>query len=123
MLFFYNNNLHSNEFSNQNASGSEYKSFRISKEMEVQISDLLSKYHGTNSFHNFTVKKNKDDPSTNRHMKQVKIVEYFDFEGLQYVRILVHGQSFMLHQIRKMIAYVVGIVRGIIYVRFNLIIY
>jgi hypothetical protein len=54
---------------------------------------------GTKSFHNFTIKRRHDDASTARYIKDVRVLDTFEHEGVEFVRILVHGQSFMLHQV------------------------
>lgn len=57
------------------------------------------------NFHNFTVRRRFDDPSTWRIMKQLTISEPFmGNDGIEYVSMRFHGVSFMLHQIRKMVA-------------------
>ena len=40
--------------------------------------------------------------------------DVFEHEGMEFVRLAVHGQSFMLHQIRKMMGLVTAICQGII---------
>ena len=36
----------------------------------------------------------------------------FVSEGVEFVVLTIKGQSFMLHQIRKMVAFVIAVVRG-----------
>jgi tRNA pseudouridine38-40 synthase len=88
--------------------------FRLSEADKVRLNTLLHKYTGTHSFHNFTIRRKPTDSSTNRFIKEVKAVEYFMHDNVEFVRILVHGQSFMLHQIRKMVGFVCAIMRGLV---------
>lgn len=60
------------------------------------------------NFHNFTVRRRFKDPSMWRYMKELTLSEPFMGEdGIEYVSFRFHGVSFMLHQIRKMVAAVV----------------
>lgn len=87
------------------------RSYRISKERVLLIQQLLDIYVGHHNFHNFTLGKSFKDPSANRYMKSLTISEPFVIEGTEWCSIKIHGQSFMLHQIRKMIAMVSLVVR------------
>lgn len=70
---------------------------------------MISKHN----FHNFTVRRRASDPATWRYMKELSISEPFiGADGIEYVSFRLHGVSFMLHQIRKMIAAVVLTTRG-----------
>ena len=51
------------------------------------------------------------DTSASRYMISTKVSDPFVIEGTEWVSIKIHGQSFMLHQIRKMIAMATMVVR------------
>ncbi|ODV63786.1 pseudouridine synthase PUS1 [Ascoidea rubescens DSM 1968] len=89
------------------------RSYRISSERLELIRKAVSKYVGHHNFHNFTIGKLFKDPSSNRFMKSLTVSEPFVIPNTdtEWVSIKIHGQSFMLHQIRKMIAMATFIVR------------
>lgn len=81
------------------------ESYRMPKEEIPKINALLAKYKGTHCFQNFTrmskyVSKNQ---SYRVIMDFVVAGEPFMMEGVECIRLNVHGQSFMIYQIRKMI--------------------
>ncbi|CAB3398729.1 unnamed protein product [Caenorhabditis bovis] len=92
-------------------------SFRIKKETIDEINDILSIYLGTHNFFNYTAKRAFDDMSCNRYIVSFKCGEPFLFkdefrnEEVEFISITVKGQSFVLHQIRKMIGMVITVVR------------
>eukprot|EP00245_Coleochaete_scutata_P005795 TRINITY_DN19662_c0_g2_i1.p1 TRINITY_DN19662_c0_g2~~TRINITY_DN19662_c0_g2_i1.p1 ORF type:complete len:250 (-),score=38.65 TRINITY_DN19662_c0_g2_i1:206-919(-) len=53
------------------------------------------------------------DPASNRYILSFEASKPFTAYGTEFVRCTVIGQSFMLHQIRKMIGSVVAIMRGV----------
>ncbi|XP_053321536.1 pseudouridylate synthase 1 homolog [Spea bombifrons] len=89
-------------------------SFRLPREQFHHINRLLSFYNGTHKYHNFTVKKTAEDPSVWRTMFSVSCAEPFVHHGIEFARILFTGQSFMMHQIRKMIGMIIAVTRGIV---------
>ncbi|EDV22990.1 uncharacterized protein TRIADDRAFT_57795 [Trichoplax adhaerens] len=76
------------------------------------VRDILAMYVGTRNFHNFTSKKAYEDDSAKRYIMQFDCGLPFVRNNLEFVTLTVKGQSFMLHQIRKMIGLMIGIVRG-----------
>ena len=53
------------------------------------------------------------DPSANRYMLRFRAGNAFTVNGQQFVSCTVLGQSFMLHQIRKMMGAVIAVMRGV----------
>lgn len=76
------------------------------------MSQYVKKYEGTKNFHNFSRKMPPNDKSANRYIIKME-VELLDREELsklqntelkhEYFVIKFHGQSFIYHQIRKMV--------------------
>lgn len=92
-------------------------SYRISPETIAEVNDILSIYKGTHNFFNYTAKRAYDDMSSNRYIVSFECKEPFLFrdnfrnEDVEFVQIVVKGQSFVLHQIRKMVGMVICVVR------------
>uniref|UniRef100_A0A2K6F3Q5 Pseudouridine synthase 1 n=1 Tax=Propithecus coquereli TaxID=379532 RepID=A0A2K6F3Q5_PROCO len=88
------------------------ETYRLSPETLQQVNRLLACYKGTHNFHNFTSQKGPREPSARRYILEMLCEEPFVREGLEFAVIKVKGQSFMTHQIRKMVGLVVAIVKG-----------
>lgn len=78
--------------------------YRVSSERLQRLQSVLDKYEGTNNFHNYTVQKTFSDPSARRHIKSFVVNPKPIIIGdTEWLSLKVHGQSFMMHQIRKMV--------------------
>ncbi|XP_047416275.1 pseudouridylate synthase 1 homolog isoform X1 [Sciurus carolinensis] len=88
------------------------ETYRLSTETLQQVNRLLACYKGTHNFHNFTSQKGPREPSARRYILDMYCEQPFLREGLEFAVIKVKGQSFMMHQIRKMVGLVVAIVKG-----------
>ncbi|CAG9856803.1 unnamed protein product [Phyllotreta striolata] len=89
------------------------KDFRLDDETFTRVNKLLENFLGTKNFHNYTSKKKPNDPSAHRFMKSFVMEKPFVNNGVEFAILKVHGQSFMLHQIRKMIGGILAVVRGL----------
>lgn len=87
------------------------RDYRVSAEKLQLFKDAMKQYEGSHNFHNFTLGKTYKDPSARRYMKGTSVSEPFIIEGTEWISIKIHGQSFMLHQIRKMICMASLVVR------------
>ncbi|KAA0203002.1 hypothetical protein HAZT_HAZT006705 [Hyalella azteca] len=87
--------------------------YRISEATLAEVRQLMSEYVGTRNFHNFTIKKKATEANAYRFIQLVEVDDPFVREGVQWVLIRIKGQSFMMHQIRKMIGLVMSICRGL----------
>jgi len=86
--------------------------YRISENVLQRVQEILSKFKGSHNFHNFTSGKLAHDPSAMRYITDFTVGQPFERAGLEYVVLTVTGQSFMLHQIRKMVGLTSTICRG-----------
>lgn len=82
-------------------------------ELRDRLNCILNKYVGTHNFHNFTQGVGAHEPQALRHILSFTVGEPFDINGRKFVACTVLGQSFVLHQIRKMIGLALAIARGV----------
>lgn len=88
------------------------KAHRIHPDRLERVRSSLSRYVGSHKFHNYTIEKTSRDPSATRVMQSFKVGEKpIIINDTEWLSLKVHGQSFMMHQIRKMVSMVALIVR------------
>jgi tRNA pseudouridine38-40 synthase len=102
------------------------REYRIQDVRVQRIQDALKHFLGTKNYHNYTIQKTFKDPSAKRHIKSFNVdtnrilighgqpkdgEPIPDSEKTEWLSLKVHGQSFMMHQIRKMIGMVTLLVR------------
>jgi tRNA pseudouridine38-40 synthase len=88
------------------------RSYRISPSRLGRVRRCLAMYEGTRNYHNFTVQKGYRDPSAKRVIKSFVVNgDPILIGGTEWLSLKVHGQSFMMHQIRKMVGMVALVVR------------
>lgn len=89
----------------------EKRAYRISAERLERVRDAFKQFVGTRNFYNYTIEKTFKDPSAKRHIKSFEVTDPVIINGTEWLSIHVHGQSFMMHQIRKMVGLVMMVVR------------
>ncbi|KAL3093622.1 hypothetical protein niasHT_026660 [Heterodera trifolii] len=95
--------------------------YRISTERIAQIDDLLSIFSGTHNYYNYTARLEHEDQRCKRVVYTFKCDKPFIFmdpfhnHEMEFITLYVHGQSFIMHQIRKMIGVVICVLRGFMY--------
>lgn len=86
--------------------------YRVTPARLAQLQEALDQYVGTRNYHNYTVQKNHNDPSAKRLIKSFQLnPEPVQINDTQWLSLKVHGQSFMMHQIRKMVGMAVLVTR------------
>lgn len=90
-----------------------YEHIRISDNSLRKLNSVLYRYLGTHTFHNFTTNKAMEDPSSNRFIISCYHCHPFMYKNLQFITIKITGQSFMQHQIRKMVGLAIGLTNEI----------
>jgi tRNA pseudouridine(38-40) synthase len=102
---------HGHGFWAQQESALEVAKYRLNEADRAKINNMLSYYKGTHKYHNFTNGKRPDDMSCQRYMMSFTCSKPFLIHGIEFVQLQVVGQSFMLHQIRKMVGLIVHLMR------------
>ncbi|CCJ30624.1 unnamed protein product, partial [Pneumocystis jirovecii] len=87
------------------------KEYRISAERLQLVRDAFKIFEGSHNFHNFTVGKPFNDKSVYRMIRSFTVSDPKVIQEIEWISLKVHGQSFMLHQIRKMVALIILVVR------------
>ncbi|KAL0480454.1 tRNA pseudouridine synthase A, mitochondrial [Acrasis kona] len=88
-------------------------SYRIDAATLERVRTLLNHYVGTRTYMNFTQKsKINGMNSTSRFIKEFTCSDPIVMDGMELVVMKVWGQSFMYNQIRKMIGFILYVLRG-----------
>ncbi|KAI9464234.1 pseudouridine synthase [Boletus coccyginus] len=82
--------------------------WRVSATDVDALRATAKKFEGTHNFHNFTVGREFSDRSNQRHMIKIQIADPAVYGDTEWISVLFHGQSFMLHQRKMMSALVLS---------------
>ncbi|KAI1743921.1 pseudouridine synthase [Xylaria scruposa] len=86
--------------------------YRVTPDRLDQLQEALDKYVGTKNYHNYTIQKSHGDPASKRTIKSFVVNRKpIQINDTEWLSLKVHGQSFMMHQIRKMVGMAVLAVR------------
>lgn len=83
------------------------RAWRLDTAALERVRQVFQEYKGSHNFHNYTIGKDFRDRSATRVMKKLTVSDPRMIHGTEWVSVQFHGQSFMLHQIRKMIGLLV----------------
>ncbi|KAL1227388.1 Pseudouridylate synthase [Trichinella spiralis] len=90
----------------------ERDKFRLDNKDIEEINRILMQYVGTHNFYNFTSGKLHKDESCKRFIIRCECGKRFLYNNIEYLTVDIKGQSFLIHQIRKMIGFCISLIRG-----------
>ncbi|CAG8563258.1 9900_t:CDS:10 [Paraglomus occultum] len=90
----------------------EKRKYRIPADTLHVVRQGFKEYEGTHNFHNFTSGRTYHERSCDRYIVKFEVSSPKMINDTEWLKLKVHGQSFMLHQIRKMVALIIMIVRS-----------
>jgi tRNA pseudouridine38-40 synthase len=88
------------------------QSYRSTNESRQLLQSALTKYEGTHYFHNFTRGLAPGQATAQRFIESFRAHNPVVMDGMEWIPTQVLGQSFLLHQIRKMISMAIDVGRG-----------
>lgn len=94
------------------------KGYRSTEEQRNLLQAALKKYEKTHSFHNFTKGIKPTEATATRYIESFHVQDPVIIDGLEWIPTQVLGQSFLLHQIRKMVSMALDVARGAVPLEF-----
>ena len=94
------------------------REYRSTEDNRNLLQSALRKYEGTHPFHNFTKNIKPGQPQGQRFIESFEVSDPVIVDGMEWIPTEVLGQSFLLHQIRKMVCVAVDIARGAVPIEF-----
>ncbi|OMJ75529.1 hypothetical protein SteCoe_25308 [Stentor coeruleus] len=89
------------------------RSIFSSQETIEKINIIAKKFYGTHSFHNYTRDILPGKPEAKRYVIKFELeTNPVVYENSEYIKFIITGQSFLYHQIRKMIGMTVSVFAG-----------
>ncbi|XP_053407553.1 pseudouridylate synthase 1 homolog [Mercenaria mercenaria] len=86
--------------------------YRTNLDIIERVNEVLEKFVGTHNFHNFTSGIKPEERCAQRYILEFECRMPFVRDGVEYCVLSVRGQSFMMHQIRKMVGLTIAVVKG-----------
>jgi tRNA pseudouridine38-40 synthase len=92
----------------------ELNSYRATPQQLEKLKEALKSYEGTKSFHNFSKGIKPKEARAVRYVMSFDVDDPIVFEnGVEWIPTQVLGQSFLLHQVRKMVCMAIEVGRGV----------
>jgi len=92
--------------------------YRSTEDNRNKLKAGLRKYEGTHSFHNFTKGLKPGEAKAKRYIESFVVQDPVIVDGMEWIPTQVLGQSFLLHQIRKMVCVAIDVARGAVPIDF-----
>ena len=89
------------------------KDFRSTPAQRDRLQSALTAYEGTHKFHNYSKGVQGNEGKASRYILSFTAQDPIIVDGMEWIPTQVLGQSFLLHQIRKMISMAVDVARGV----------
>jgi tRNA pseudouridine38-40 synthase len=89
------------------------KDFRSTPAQRDLLQSALKAYEGTHKFHNYSKGVKANEGKASRYILSFTAQDPIIVNGVEWIPTQVLGQSFLLHQIRKMISMAVDVARGV----------
>jgi tRNA pseudouridine38-40 synthase len=86
---------------------------RATSQQLTTLKEALKAYEGTHSFHNFTKGVKPSEARAKRYIVSFQVEDPVVINGEEWIPTQVLGQSFLLHQIRKMVCMAIEVTRGV----------
>lgn len=90
------------------------QNYRITADRLQRANEIFGLYKGLTNFHNYTEKKLYFDRSSQRRIDDIQCGDIFIENDIEFARITVKGESFMLHQIRRMVGFSLAVIREVV---------
>ena len=106
----------------------QQSAFRLSRMQLDRLKSVLARFEGIHKFHNYTIGKDANEKNATRQIRSFTVSGPFLIENTnqadseaeastscEWIKLRVHGNSFMLHQIRKFVGkfYYISFVYGL----------
>ncbi|WBW71450.1 tRNA pseudouridine synthase Pus2 [Schizosaccharomyces osmophilus] len=86
--------------------------YRVTEDRLQLLQEVLQLYLGKHNFHNFTITQDPKAPSNYRIIESIDCGKPFVYEKWEWIPVTIRGNSFMLNQIRKMMAHALMVIRS-----------
>ncbi|KAL5258839.1 hypothetical protein ACHWQZ_G009341 [Mnemiopsis leidyi] len=93
--------------------GDTWSGYRITPQVLQNVRDFLLNFVGTKNYYNYTSNKSANDPSCFRYIRSITVSDPVVVEDIEYIRIFLHGDSFIYHQIRKIVGMTIAVMRNV----------